>query len=175
MKKLIIAVSVALSVAQAEQVCNDYLDRSTALKDFRFFAGGSHVTDKRTGLMWKRCLEGQTFDNNKTPKIFTDDNCSGIAKVFLRQEALYRVRKRDYRLPNIKELAAIAELQCVKPAVNTLIFPNQPNNWVLSATFVNLDNVGQQALSVNFETGVVGFGGKNSALRLVRYKNLLTS
>ena len=82
------------------------------------------VTDKNTGLMWQRCLVGQTGV----------DCAADAAKTFSWAEALlYPGLKtgqsalagyQDWRLPNIRELASLVELQCSNPAINLTLFPN---------------------------------------------------
>lgn len=177
MKKYIVTTSLLVSVAQTQQICNKAVGESAGVNSFMFLGSGSSVLDKRTGLTWKRCLEGQRFDDNKTPIFFTDDSCKGNSSLFSRQDALLYVKKaKSYRLPNIKELASLVELKCFNPAINLMTFPNQPNEWVWSATYVNLDYSQSNALGIRFESGLVGFNGsKRSGIRLVGYKNLITS
>jgi hypothetical protein len=81
------------------------------------------VTDIRTGLVWKRCSEGQAWDGT---------TCAGTASTYTWQTALQAgaasayAGKSDWRLPNIKELDSIVERQCYSPAINSTIFPNTP-------------------------------------------------
>lgn len=153
----------------AQQSCNEYLDKTSPKEKFQFLANGEMVLDRSTGLTWKRCLEGQVFSNNGTNDIFIDDSCTGAPTQYLRMDALNYVKNlSDYRLPNIKELASIAELQCKMPAINNTAFPNQPNTWVWSATMINIENH-QLILSLNFSTGVDGINGaENSLIRLLK-------
>lgn len=166
---ILLSVSLLTSVASAQQHCNDYLDKTTDSKLFTFKDGGQLIFDQRTGLTWQRCLVGQTFNNNKTPTVFTDDSCDGQAEPYTRIHALQYVNKqKDYRLPNIKELASITELQCTNPAINQSVFANQPNNWVWSSTPILFE--GKQAImSINFTTGNGGVNGaENSLIRLIK-------
>lgn len=82
------------------------------------------VTDSKTGLMWKRCSEGQTFNAGA---------CSGVANLYRWQAALQQVQTanvqgfagfNNWRLPNSKELRSIVERQCFDPAINLNIFPS---------------------------------------------------
>ena len=86
--------------------------------------GDGTVTDSRTGLMWKQCAEG-----------LTGSNCVlGSAEFLTFQQALLRAQNinngggfaghRNWRLPNIKELTSLLELQCTAPAINQNRFPN---------------------------------------------------
>jgi Protein of unknown function (DUF1566) len=84
------------------------------------------VTDIKTGLMWKRCSEGQTWDSGAKA-------CSGVSASYVNwQDALASAQSNnfagqiDWRLPNIKELASILERACVIPAINSVIFPATP-------------------------------------------------
>nr|PID65176.1 MAG: hypothetical protein CR977_02070 [Gammaproteobacteria bacterium] len=120
-------LAVAHSVFAAQQ-CNLYVDSSTDSELFAFQDGGKTVFDKRTGLLWQRCLVGQTFNANATADNFSDDSCDGTPTHFVRDDALvYASSQSDLRLPNIKELGSIVELQCRLPAINPAVFPNQPN------------------------------------------------
>lgn len=153
----------------AQQSCNDYLDKTTSDTMYEFQAGGQLVFDKSTGLTWKRCLEGQLFDDNQTTDIFKDDQCTGTATNYLRIDALTHTNNSsDYRLPNIKELASLTELQCKMPSINLYAFPNQPETWVWSATPIIVEN-NQTALSINFTNGTDGINGaEDSLIRFIK-------
>lgn len=128
------------------------------------------VTDLKTGLMWKKCSEGQI-----------EDDCSGgNAQVYNWMEALEKVQLvnvgggfvgyMDWRLPNIKELTSIVEEACYNPSINIEVFPNTPSSaWFWSSSpYINDDS---RAWFVDF-----GYGGydsfdsknNNHLIRLVR-------
>lgn len=86
------------------------------------------VTHEITGLMWKSCSEGQTWDN-------TDDSCAtGVATTHTWENALQIPQSlnsgggfaghSDWRLPNLKELKSIVEFKCSEPSINAVIFKN---------------------------------------------------
>jgi hypothetical protein len=120
-----------LHTAQA-QICNDYIAASTPDSQLADNGNGT-VTDKKTGLMWKKCSEGQTGSNCE----------NGSAAQFTWQAALQQPRMinsggpgfagyHDWRLPNIKELRSIVEEKCFEPAINIVRFPNTPGfQWSL--------------------------------------------
>lgn len=92
------------------------------------------ITDTKTGLMWKKCMEG-----------FTGNSCdTGAAAAFTWQTALQQpgvvnsgggfAGQTDWRLPNIKELTSIVEEQCYDPAINLTRFPNTPSSVVWSGS-----------------------------------------
>ena len=93
--------------------------------------GDGTVVDNRTKLMWKRCAEGTVFNNNGTAENAFDDSCDGVPAEITWQQALEQVvtvnnggfaSAHDWRLPNVKELASIIELQCHHPAFNETLF-----------------------------------------------------
>lgn len=125
--------------------------------------GDGTVTHKKTGLVWKRCAEGQTW---------TGSTCSGIASSYTWSQA-NTLGVGGWRLPNLNELLTIVEWGKYASAINTEIFPNLSTNndgfssfWSTSA-YVNLsDNI----WGVNFSHGHDGAGKKTATLyaRLVR-------
>lgn len=109
--------------AEAEQVCKTESIRPSAPAiDFIDNKDGT-VIHKRSGLVWMRCSLGQTWDGA---------GCQGEPKRYLWRQALQEAEAasyaghKDWRLPNIKELESIAELQCYKPAINLEVFPGTP-------------------------------------------------
>jgi hypothetical protein len=124
------------AAANAQQVCNDRINQTAPASRFTDNGNGT-VTDRRTGLMWQRCMVGFTFSDNGTPANLADDSCAPSATItFLWQQALQDVVDSnaqggfagftDWRLPNVKELISIVEHQCANPAVNETIFPGTP-------------------------------------------------
>jgi hypothetical protein len=113
-----------LPVIGTAQTCKTAsIPATTPTSQFTINNNGT-VTDTKTGLMWKRCSEGQTW-NGAT--------CRGSAFRFPWQAALQRAQTqngigfagfKDWRLPNAKELFSIVEKQCFEPAINLVIFPN---------------------------------------------------
>lgn len=81
------------------------------------------VTDLETGLMWSRCLLGQSWDQ-------TEQTCTGDSQALNWQQAHELSTQSqlgghsNWRLPNIKELRTIAAFNKSSKAFNTQIFPN---------------------------------------------------
>lgn len=122
---LLIAGLLTLNTAQADQSCQSDNTVATA-PSTRFELAGSVVKDRETGLMWKRCLEGMSgslCDDGEQAQL-------SWPKALLHAQALNEQGGHggytNWRLPNIKELMSIAELQCVQPALNLEIFPSAP-------------------------------------------------
>ena len=161
---------------QAENVlsCDNENTAITATTTHLTDNNNGTITDPETGLIWKKCSEGQTWSG-------AGNNCSiGAATAFTWQAALQRAQEvndgsagenfaeTDWRLPNIKELTSIAELRCSNPAINNTIFPETLINffWSSSPYAPGAGN----AWSVHFDFGLDGAVNKSgfNRVRLVR-------
>ncbi len=125
---------------------------------------GDEVTDSKTGLIWKRCSEGQTW---------TGTTCSGILLTFTHEQALARATLQSgvtgWRLPNVKELFSIVDRTRSNPAIDTTIFPATNTNhnlWsstplvsssLVAARYVSFveGHVSDQQRSVGFNVRLV--------------------
>jgi hypothetical protein len=116
------------------------------------------ITDTATGLIWKKCSEGQT----------NDTYCTGSATMVNWSDALQAAEtlnssggfagKTDWRLPNIKELQSIVEVACSAPSINSDRFPNiGPSNFWTASAYANNS---ASAWSVGF-----GHGGSSGDYR----------
>jgi hypothetical protein len=127
--------------------------------------GDFTLTDSRTGLMWKKCSEGQ---NN-------DATCTGTAGLYAWTAALAQCTGltdpggyTDWRLPNAGELSSIVNSQNSNPCVNTTYFPNTAASYYwTSTTYVPYSSY---AWYVNFYYGYVKSSNKttNYYVRCVR-------
>jgi hypothetical protein len=131
-----------------------------------YTSNGAEVTDTNTGLIWQRCPEGMTWDGINT--------CTGTASVFTHEAALQRAMAQanssgvTWRLPNVKELASIADKSLSNPAINSTAFPATPTGIFWSSSpFVSITG---SAAVVDFNAGGVGGTPRNSSylVRLVR-------
>ena len=85
-------------------------------------SGRAVVQDLRTGLIWMRCTLGQNYDAGT-------NRCIGDPARYDWAGALQVAQ--DYpgwRLPTIKELQSLVNLQCYGPAINLRIFPDTPGS-----------------------------------------------
>ncbi len=127
--------------------------------------GDFTITDNRTGLMWKKCSEGQ---NN-------DATCTGTAATYLWMPALLQCTGlttpggyNDWRLPNVNELMSIINYgAAVPPYINTTYFPNTKIDigyWTSTTDVVNPT----LALSPNFNVAYVYQSSKTTLYGNVR-------
>jgi hypothetical protein len=144
------------------QSCGDKLPASTPNSRFKDNGNGT-LTDNKTGLIWKQCLEGQDYPG-----------CSGQVYGYDWNGALEEAANSNFagssnwRVPSIRELESLVETGCSGPAINAALFPNvySGEHWSSSPASGNP----QSAWTVNFGSGYSGVSYRYSygALRLVR-------
>jgi hypothetical protein len=133
----------------------EHIRATTPTADFTDNRDGT-VTHSRSGLVWMRCALGQTWDGL---------TCSGTAKKFLWKDTLQAAANfnaaggyaahHDWRMPNIKELDSIVELQCFAPAINLEIFPGTPPWRFWSSTPSINENDPRFVWRIDFKNGYV--------------------
>ena len=133
----------------------------------RFEISGAEVTDLQTGLIWKRCSEGQSWSGS---------TCTGNAATYSHEQALAQAKTQNstgsasgWRLPHVKELSRLADRGCNLPTIDSTAFPGTPStSYWSSSSYVS--NTGL-AWDVYFGNGDVGRNGGRyyyGAVRLVR-------
>jgi hypothetical protein len=132
--------------------------------------GDGTVTDKESKLMWMRCAVGQTWAKG---------TCDGVpaaltwAAAF---DAAQAINKRgsfffnDWRVPQVPELAGIAERQCKNPRINLTVFPATPPVAFWTATSRPSAAVETSAFVLGFGADGVKYASKQEThvVRLVR-------
>ncbi|MDC8829735.1 Lcl C-terminal domain-containing protein [Alteromonas gilva] len=89
------------------------------------------ILHSTTNLIWQRCAVGQTWDG---------DTCTGEAQPMTWQQALTYAQQYDserlegWRVPNVKELSSLTERNCVRPAINSAVFPATPEDSFWTST-----------------------------------------
>jgi len=138
---------------QAAQRCSASITATTPTSDFIDYGNGT-VMHTKTGLVWKKCIEGMRF-NGQT--------CVGIPlqqilwSGALSHAALVNANGgfagfTDWRVPNIKELSTIVERKCVSPTINLVVFPNTTTNGRYWSSTPSSYNAGK-ILAVEFTYG----------------------
>ena len=127
---------------------NDFVGPSTPTEDFLTHPDGTAI-HLVTGLMWKRCAEGQTWNSGSCTE-------SGWASMFTWMSALQHAHAEsafagydDWRLPNIKELGTIVEISCSAPAINAAVFQVVCFGLLLP-TFRIVEKLGPSSLPMEF-------------------------
>jgi hypothetical protein len=83
------------------------------------------VIDRKTGLIWRRCLQGQSWNGV---------NCTGSAFDYTHEQALAATNGATWRLPNAKELATLADRSQISPALDAVAFPAASDLYTWSTT-----------------------------------------
>jgi len=128
----------------------------------RFTLLDGEAFDAATGLTWKRCSEGLTWQNG---------TCAGERQFFSLDQAR-GLAADGWRLPTISELSSLLDPSCGEPAINRTAFPDVTATeegdslyWTSSATgLLNL------IYTVDFINGIIDghSAGLSYAVRLVR-------
>jgi Protein of unknown function (DUF1566) len=116
---------------------------------YTYNAAGDEVTDTVTNLVWRRCLEGQTWSGG---------TCTGTPIKLIHQTALtYAATKPGWRMPNVKELASLLSFEFANPIMDKTAFP-VANGYVWTSTPkvpALTGDTSNQAWSVSFFLGRV--------------------
>lgn len=125
------------------------------------------IIDKKSGLMWKRCVEGKSgLECNM-----------GMAEFMWWDEAEIHGKHSGYagygnwRLPTVGELQDIVERSCSSPAVNLVVFPGDPGKEVWTSSEVPRRGPKKPwHWFIRFQEGFMlpGDPNRKNAVRLVR-------
>ena len=120
---------------------------------YTYSENGAEVTDTRTGLIWRRCSEGQ---------IWNGVTCTGLAAVYTHEQSLALAKTQNgWRLPNIKELSSLADRNIASPTIDIATFPNTPGEKYWSSTpWLSSSYYDDWAWYIGFDDGSVSSTGK---------------
>lgn len=153
-----------MPLANAQVCSTQNTPQTISAGNFDFSVAGQ-AKDKLTGLKWDRCVYGQSWNGI---------TCTGSPAKLTWQEALQFAEDYGKRLPNIKELNTILDLQCVIPPINLEIFPNTPGsqaNGLWSSTpYITDDTASTNAWYINLGFGFVNYRAV-STKNFVRFIN----
>lgn len=170
MRGVLFAALLLAGPAFGQQVCDTRsYPPSASAERFEDHQDGT-VTDRESKLMWMRCSGGQ---------VLSDGGCSGIASnldwVSAQAFAVQLNRAgtlffNDWRIPQIRELAALAERQCSNPRIDLSVFPNTASGLYWTATSRRSPHAEGHAFALSFGADGVQYvdKGQPNHLRLVR-------
>ncbi|NVK54267.1 MAG: DUF1566 domain-containing protein [Alteromonadaceae bacterium] len=122
---------ILISASPLAQECLSSAVETTPEDAFTETDTAETVLHTTTNLVWQRCAVGQTWDG---------DTCTGEAEPMTWQQALTYAQQFDserlegWRVPNVKELSSLTERNCVRPAINSGIFPATPKDSFWTST-----------------------------------------
>jgi hypothetical protein len=161
---LFLILTLFMTLANA-QTCKDYI--TDEWQDSRYTNNGDGtITDKVTKLMWKRCSEGQSGTNCESGTATTHNWRQALDLAANTSFATHT----DWRLPNIKELASLAKLNCYNPSINETPFPNTSTNYFWSSS-PYADGGSYDAWLLDFDDGYGNYDFRSDSyrVRLVRF------
>jgi hypothetical protein len=136
------------------------------------------VYDKKSGLMWKQCTEGDAgaqctqastvrFNTATSPDTTMVTYMANWVKNVNANASTLGSGYSDWRIPTVKELASLVDRCRSSPAINTTIFPNTMSGSYITST-VNANGI-NTFWYVDFFDGAVGVASPvGKYLRLVR-------
>ncbi|XCN71925.1 MAG: DUF1566 domain-containing protein [Candidatus Electrothrix aestuarii] len=141
-----ISLSNTLSTSDLDVNFVRLVSGTVKASDFTPQGDGSTVLDNNTGLIWQRCLEGQTFSNG---------SCTGTATGKTWTGAL-DLDDGTWRVPNVKELQSLVgeETYFPTPATSEPVWSSSPfagntqNSWGIDFSSGLLFNIVPQSTPI---------------------------
>lgn len=164
---VLLACALVFSVAPAFAACTagvvlENVAETTPSADFVDPQNGT-VIHLKTGLIWKRCAEGQEWNGSSCQGEPIRTSWSGGLQLSAQSSF---AGATDWRVPNRKELESLIEYCGHSPAINQFQFPPTPSERFWSSTsFVGNP---AQAWDVYFSDGYSGLSNKDMASQAVR-------
>lgn len=174
-RKVVLAcLTILLPMISEAQTClTSTIPATTPTSRFHDNNNGT-VTDTKTQLMWKKCSEGQMWDEisntcSNGNHYYTWGLALNMAKT---ANSEFFANYTDWRMPNLTELHSIVERQCYGPAINLTIFPNVSDYYSSWSSSVNSSDASKVSYIYFYDGSDYGSSKDDSvtpkAVRLVR-------
>ena len=164
-------VAACLSIsAYAVQVCPANIGPLTTPTSAFTVNGDGTLTHTTTGLMWTQCNVGLAGAACASPaSVGAPTSFDWLAALTAAQNSTIG-GYLDWRLPNLKELQSVIELNCANFAINQTVFPGTITSTGRTWSSTTLATITQNAWFVDFFDGTLDAVVKGSGypIRLVR-------
>ena len=124
---IVLSSTLAVSAFAGSQTCEGPMQRSAA--DFEVLGDGAQLLDKKTQLIWMRCIENQAWTGKtcaaKDPEEVNPGPRISYAQA-LQLAASASTPTERWRLPTRQELLTLREPGCTNPSMSLTLFPTQP-------------------------------------------------
>jgi hypothetical protein len=129
-------------------------------------AANNAVIDRKTGLTWRRCLEGWLWDGS---------TCINVVSTRETHEVVLAASQEvtGWRLPNVKELSSLADFSRLYPTLDTTAFP-AGTTLALWASTPETDAT-NRAWVADFAGGSVYTNGRSTSSQDKFYRRLVRS
>ncbi|MEO6976564.1 MAG: DUF1566 domain-containing protein [Gallionella sp.] len=164
---LMLGSSMGWSPVWAEQTCDTSVYPLSSPTNRFIDNGDGTLTDIEPDLTWMRCSLGQ---------VWTGKTCTGKPITYTwksAQEAANKLNHAggfanhvDWRVPQIRELATIAERQCSNPRINLALFPDTHAVYFWTATTRIGKGMEEFGYALSFGSEGVGHKKKSEMLNV---------
>lgn len=166
-----VTVAACLPISSyAVQVCPANIGPLTAPTSAFTINGDGTVTHATTGLMWTQCNVGLAGAACASPaSVAAPTNFDWLAALTAAQNSAIG-GYLDWRLPNLKELQSVVELNCANFAINQTVFPGTVTSSGRTWSSTTLATNAPLAWFVDFYDGTIDAVTKGSGypIRLAR-------
>ena len=154
----------------AVQVCPANIGPLTTPTNAFTVNGDGTVTHTTTGLMWTQCNVGLAGAACASPASVGAPTSFGWLAALTAAQNSAIGGYLDWRLPNLKELQSVVELNCANFAINQAVFPGTVTATGRTWSSTTLATITQNAWFVDFFDGTLDAVVKGSGypIRLVR-------